>query len=309
MAAEGEEEEAMEGTVTQERGIFQKLVWPVTLLILALGASIMGAVITGTGTGAVTGGMESLSSSSGNFLSSLSTALPLGFAFGAGMVSAVNPCGFAMLPAYLGMYLGDNEATQRQQNGVSRLRRALLVGSVVTLGFVVLFAVVGITIGVGARPLIRFFPWIGLGIGVLLISAGARLIAGGSVYTALGERLSARMGSAQRKGVRGYFAFGLGYGTASLSCTLPIFLTVVGSTLTLGTIVGSAAQFALYGMGMGLIIVVLTLSMALFQGALVGTMRRALPYIQPVSAVLLLLAGAYIVYYWLTLGELLDAFV
>ena len=33
----------------------------------------------------------------------ISLIIPLGYAFGAGMVSTGNPCGFAMLPAYLGV--------------------------------------------------------------------------------------------------------------------------------------------------------------------------------------------------------------
>ena len=31
---------------------------------------------------------------------------PLALAFASGMVATVNPCGFAMLPAYLGYFLG-----------------------------------------------------------------------------------------------------------------------------------------------------------------------------------------------------------
>ena len=351
-----------EQTATQRRSLAWTVGWPVTLLVLTLGAALVGAMITGVDVGAVNSGVESVAASSQNLLSGISTTLPLGYAFGAGMVSAVNPCGFAMLPAYLGLYLGDNEAAQGRQSNVvvglvvalgfilpvligvwgiiiglwvpsliwvflwiglsiggllsvaaaagefsvARLRRAVVVGAVVALGFVVLFGVVGIIIGVGARPLVRFFPWIGLGIGVLLAMAGAWMVSGGSLYTALAERLSARISGAGERGLRGYLLFGLGYGTASLSCTLPIFLTVVGSTLTVGTFLGSAVQFTLYGLGMGMVILTLTVSMALFRGAMVGALRRVLPYIQPVSAVLLLIAGAYIVYYWLTLGGLLD---
>jgi cytochrome c biogenesis protein CcdA len=44
------------------------------------------------------------------WLSSLTGALPVGLAFGAGMIAAVNPCGFAMLPAYLSLYLGAEES-------------------------------------------------------------------------------------------------------------------------------------------------------------------------------------------------------
>ena len=31
---------------------------------------------------------------------------PLGLAFAAGLVATINPCGFAMLPAYLSFFLG-----------------------------------------------------------------------------------------------------------------------------------------------------------------------------------------------------------
>ena len=297
----------METTAAAKKSLPRAVFVPVTLLSLALGAAIIGALITGTTTGVVTIGAESLSSSAGNFLGSSSTLIPLGFAFGAGMVSSVNPCGFAMLPAYLGLYLG-NDDEEAEAAAVLRLRRAVVVGSVVTAGFILLFGVVGLAIAGGAQPLIKFFPWIGLSIGVLLAVTGAWMVSGGTLYSSFAERLSARMGSAGQSSVRGYFAFGLGYGTASLSCTLPIFLTVVGSTLTLGTFLYSTLQFVLYGLGMGLVIMVLTLSMAIFRGAMVGKVRKVLPYIQPISAGLLLIAGAYIVYYWLTLGELLDSF-
>ncbi len=283
--------------------------WPLTLFAATLTTAIIGALFTGTETGSVTGGVESLSANSSNFLSDFSTFLPFGFAFGAGMVSSVNPCGFAMLPAYLGMYLGDDDVAQKRPRFDTRLRRAMLVGCVVTIGFVVLFGIVGIAINAGARPLVGFFPWIGLAIGVLLAGIGAYMVSGGAIYNGFVERFSARIGTAEQRGVKGYFFFGLGYGTASLSCTLPIFLTVVGSTFTASTFFDSSLQFALYGLGMGLVILTLTISMAIFQGALVGKLRTALRYVQPVSSGLLLLAGAYIVFYWLTLGELLNNFL
>ena len=298
----------MQGALTEARRVPRAVLLPVGLLILALGAAIVGAILTGTGTSFLTIQVEGLSSSSSMRLDSASTLIPLGFAFAAGMVSAVNPCGFAMLPAYMGLYLGSEETTERPWAALIRLRRALFVGLVVTAGFILLFGVVGLAISAGAQPLVKYFAWIGLGIGVLLTIAGAWMVAGGNLYASFAERISVRMGNAGQQSTRGYFAFGLGYGTASLSCTLPIFLTVVGTTLTLGTILDSTFQFVLYGMGMGLVILVLTLSMAVFKSALVSRVRKVLPYIQPISAVLLLVAGAYIVFYWLTIGDLLDSF-
>lgn len=278
---------------------------PFLLAPAILGVAVLAALWgRGGGGGGLTGGVESLAAAFATLLTDATVLVPVGFAFGAGMVSAVNPCGFALLPAYLGFYLaGGAGGSSRSMAG--GLAQALLVGAVVTAGFVLLFGAVGLLIGAGVRALVDLFPWIALGVGVLLALAGSWMLAGGTLYTSLAERIGSRLGDPRSGTLRGYFLFGVSYGVASLSCTLPIFLAVVGSALAVGSVVAAAGQFVLYALGMGLVILALTLSMALFRGALVRWIRTALPYIQPASAVLLLLAGAFIVFYWLTVGGLL----
>ena len=82
--------------------------------------------------------------------------------------------------------------------------------------------------------------------------------------------------------VKGYFLFGISYGIASLSCTLPIFLSVIGTSFAASTILTSLSQFLLYGMGMGVVIMVLTLGVAFFKSAMLGTIRKMLPYVGPI---------------------------
>lgn len=273
------------------------------LVLATVGAAVVGAMLTQGSVGALNQGVEALSSSSAGALDRLAAFLPLGFAFGAGLVSAVNPCGFAMLPAYLGLYLQGNLEASDTRGG--RLGRACQVSVAVTSGFAVLFGVVGTAIGLGTRSLTSAFPWIGLATGFLLVLVGAWSWFGGTIYSRLGERVSQRVALGANGGLRGYFVFGLAYGLASLSCTLPIFLAVLGSTLTVGSLPAVGLQLLLYALGMGFVITVLTLSLALFQQALVSRMRQAVRWVGPVSAVLMLVAGAYIIYYWLTLGGLL----
>ena len=271
----------------------------------ALSIAFVGSLIVGQGseaTGGANGLVETLSGRSTTFLGSVGALAPLGFAFAAGMAATVNPCGFAMLPAYLGLYMGSNEKDRAQPNPLTRLLRALLVGGVVGAGLVLLFGVAGLIIGSGGQFVVDIMPWLGLGIGVVLTMAGSWLLAGRKVYTGFAGRLGAQIGDPTKVGVRGYFLFGVSYGTASLSCTLPIFLAVVGTTLATSGILAATGQFILYGLGMGSVIMALTLGMALFKGAMTGFLRRALPYIQPLSAGLMLVAGSYIVFYWLTLG-------
>jgi len=280
---------------------------PLGISALSIGMAVVGALLLGGdgGIDGVNGFVEGLSGRSSSALGDLGLLAPLGFAFAVGMASAVNPCGFAMLPAYLGLYLGKGK-DEGDISPVKQLSQAIVVGGAVTCGFLVLFGGVGLAVALGARTIVAdILPWLGLGIGMALVFAGSWMVSGGKIYTGLAARIADRMGDPGRISVRGYFIFGLSYGTASLSCTLPLFLSLVGSSLAVSSIVTSIWQFVLYALGMGVVITTLTLGIAFFKGAVTKFLRKALPYIEPLGAWLMVLAGSYIVFYWLTIGSLL----
>jgi len=272
--------------------------------LLATVLAVAAALLSRPGPGGLTGGIEGISAAAASWLGSAAVALPVGYPLGAGMVAAVNPCGFAMLPAYLALYVGTSDGAT-PAIGI-RLRRAAAVSLAMTFSFVLLFGVAGFVLTLAAGAAARSLPWVGLGVGLVMLLVAGRILAGGIFYTALGERMADRLqAGTRRQGLRGYFAYGVAYALASLSCTLPIFLAIVGSALASGGVIAGALQFVLYALGMGLVISVLTLSVAFLKHAVLRGLRRALPYVQPASAVLLLGAGGYIVYYWLTIGGLL----
>lgn len=164
----------------------------------------------------------------------------------------------------------------------------------------------GLLLSVAATALVRLLPWVGLAVGVALVALGARLTSGDMVYASVGERIADRLAvRARRAGADGYFVYGLVYGATSLSCTLPIFLAVVGAAFASRDYLAATLQFLLYALGMGVVLVGVMLGLALFRDAVIMRARAAVRYVQPAGAVLLLLAGAYIIYYWLTLGGLL----
>ena len=291
-----------------ERNIARSVVLPLVVATIALATAFVGALMIGSDSGidGINGFVESLSGSSSSILGGGGLLAPLGFAFAVGMASAVNPCGFAMLPAYLGLYLGDDEKEAKESHPFRQLRQALIVGSAVTAGFIVLFGAAGLIIGVGARAfIIDVLPWLGLVIGIALALVGSWMIGGGKLYTGFAARAASKMGDPSKVSLKGYFIFGISYGTASLSCTLPLFLSVVGTSLAVSSIFTSLGQFVLYAMGMGTVIMALTIGMAFFKTAMVGALRKAMPYVQPVGSWLMVIAGMYIVFYWLTIGDLL----
>ncbi len=247
--------------------------------------------------------VETLSARASGLLLLLGTKVPLGYAFVAGMIASVNPCGFALLPAYLGLYLGD----ARGAAGAGRpVGRAVVVSVTVTASFVLLFGLFGILARLAAAAVASSLPWIGIAVGAGLILLGGVLASGHEWAVPLGPRAAGRLSAAARsRGIGGYAAYGTAYGLASLGCALPVFLGVVGTSLQLHGIADAAGQFMLYGLGMGVVLTVVTVATAWFGAGFATRLRSAGRYSGWASAVLLWLAGAYVVYYWLTAVRLL----
>ena len=215
----------------------------------------------------------------------------LAFAFLLGTVATVNPCGFALLPAYLARRLGTDGSGVSDTSDA--LLRAFAGGAVTTAGFLVVFGVAGGAVSLGAFWLTVALPWAGLVIGLVLAAMGVAVLAGRAVRISLPMAKPAASGS----GLQGDFLFGIGYGVASLSCTLPLFLTVTGTAIT-GGIIASALSFAAYALGMGTVLTALAVGAALSRSGLAAVMGSLLPYVNRASGGLLLLAGLYVVYFW-----------
>jgi cytochrome c-type biogenesis protein len=247
--------------------------------------------------------VESLSARISGIFLSFGTSAPLGYAFVAGMVASVNPCGFVLLPAYLGYYLGDNRGAP---GGRGQPGRALVVSATMTASFALLFGLAGILAGLAASALTSSLPWIGTAVGVSLILLAGILASGRELTVSLAPRVAQRLQTATRiRGLGGYAAYGTAYGLASLGCTLPVFLGVVGTSLQLHGLADAVGQFLLFGIGMGTVLAVLTIATAWFGDGLIRRARALGRHIGWASAVLLWLAGAYVVYYWLTAIRLL----
>jgi cytochrome c biogenesis protein CcdA len=240
-----------------------------------------------------------------NWMNALAVLLPFGYSFGAGMVSTVNPCGFSMLPAYLSLYLGGPHDGKASRHFILRGGKALLIGTAVTLGFTVLFSFFGVILWAGGYILMRYLPWFGLFVGATLAGLGLFLLAGKSIHTALPARLAHLVGTPESQGFKTYFIFGIGYGMASLGCTLPVFLVVVGSAIKSQGFSNGLFQFFSYSLGMGAVLSALALSIAVFHGGLAAYLRRIVPHMGRIAGALLLISGSYQIYYWLTKGGLL----
>ena len=217
---------------------------------------------------------------------------PFALAFAAGMVATVNPCGFAMLPAYLSYFMGLDDDGPRSR--AASVRSALQVGAIVSLGFLVVFGVAGLLITAGFRTVIEWIPWLALLIGFGVIALGIALLRGFDLNVGL---FKAKRGRKERD-FRSVFTFGVSYAVASLSCTLPVFLTVVAGQVTQANLISGLLTFLVYGFGMALVLLGLTVALALGKSSIVNRFRNAMKHVNTFSGVILVVAGIYIVWFW-----------
>lgn len=216
---------------------------------------------------------------------------PLALAFAAGMLATVNPCGFAMLPAYLSYFLG-LEGEQDDAPDASILR-ALAVGASMTAGFLVVFGVLGLVLEPALTTINRRLPWVTIMLGVVLIVIGVAMLAGRTISV----RLPSFGRGPESRELSSVFLFGISYALVSLSCTLSLFTAAISTTVQDENVIAGILAFLAYGLGMGLVLMVITLAIALARQSLVRNLRRVLPYINRVSGALLVLAGLYVTYY------------
>ncbi len=213
----------------------------------------------------------------------------IALAFAAGMVAAFNPCGFAMLPAYLTLVI------QREGGGqLAAVGRALAATAAMAAGFLAVFGLFGLLTVSVASTVQRYMPYATVVIGTVLVALGVWLLSGRTLPGwSLGK--GARWAPTARLG--SMFGYGVGYALASLSCTAGPFLAVTGSSLRSGSVAATMLVYVAYAAGIALVVGVLAVAVALASAAAIDRMRRVLPYVNRLSGAILVPVGLYVAYY------------
>ncbi len=205
------------------------------------------------------------------------------------MLAALNPCGFALLPAYLMLLV-----TGDQPNRLMAVGRALKMTVAMTAGFTAVFAVFGLLIAPTAASVQRYLPWFTVVIGLAVTGAGLWLLSGRAL---VGPKWRAGGSRPITRSARSMFGFGVSYAVASLTCTIAPFLAVVASAFRADSLLAGSVLFLFYAAGMGLVVGTAALAVALAQHSLVRGVRRLGRGVPAVGGVLLVLIGAYVAYY------------
>lgn len=224
----------------------------------------------------------------------------MGLALGAGLVAALNPCGFAMLPAYLALVVrGEDSEPVPDDAGLSTslyaLARAMAATAAMAAGFVVAFGIFGaLTVSV-ASTVQSYLPFATVVIGIALVALGVWLLIGRELVMPAWFRRGEHWAPTAALG--SMFGYGVSYAIASLSCTVGPFLAVTGASLRGGTFLGGMSVYFAYAVGITLVVGTLAVAAAFANSAVIEWMRFVLPWVNRLSGALLIVVGLYVGYY------------
>ncbi|MEN9805413.1 MAG: hypothetical protein RIS41_2260 [Actinomycetota bacterium] len=220
----------------------------------------------------------------------------LWLSFGAGLLAAVNPCGFVLLPTYLMYYLGLSGRPGESSSRDGAVARALVVSLSLSAGFMSVFLVVGSISRLFTDWINQNAKYVSLVIGLALVVLGVAMLFGYRLPLTT-PKLDVG-GRAKDRTVLSMFLFGIAYAVASIGCTIGPFSGVVLGTIDTSGFGAGLLAIVLYGGAMSLLVTSLTVSLAVAQGGLLKVLRKGMTYVETASAVVMILSGLYLAWYW-----------
>jgi cytochrome c-type biogenesis protein len=211
----------------------------------------------------------------------------LTLALGAGVVAALNPCGFALLPAYLSLFVLEDE-----QSRAKAVARALRATAAMTSGFALVFVVFGLAVAPVASAVQQYLPGFTVVLGLLIAAAGVWVLTGRPLPT-LRPRKS-RAGRPVTASAPSMAGFGASYAVASLGCAIAPFLAVVVTAFRSGSTTQGVVLFLAYAAGMGLVVGTAAVAVAMARSSLVNRARRIGGILPRLGGALMLIAGGYV---------------
>ena len=213
------------------------------------------------------------------------------YSFITGVLATVNPCGFVLLPTYLLYFLG-MESRVTDRSAAATAQRALVVGSALSAGFISVFFVVALISRIFTTWIQEHAKYAAFVIGILLMVAGIAML--------LGWKPRFATPNLENKGrtFSAMFTYGIIYAITSIGCTIGMLTSAIFGSVNLHGYVSGVLSITLYGVGMSVTVIALTVTLAFAHTGMLKALRRGLPYIDRLAAVFLIGTGAYLTWYW-----------
>ncbi|HYK93583.1 MAG TPA: redoxin domain-containing protein [Thermoplasmata archaeon] len=234
----------------------------------------------------------------------------------AGVTTFFSPCAFPMFPGYMSLFLGLN--TPAKEGAATpgptyrgAARRAAVAGSITALGMILVFLLVGVGLIYAANIFARSIPYLLVAVGVILLALGALLLTNLQYWKVItpfqqlwyrvgGKRPEENLADPVASGSGLYlklFSYGMGYAAAAAGCVAPVIFSAIIAGLTLG-LVGGIVNTLIFTLTAAALMVGVTVALAVAGRKYVNQLKALTPIIKKVSAVALILVGAYLVYFY-----------
>lgn len=212
----------------------------------------------------------------------------LSLAFSAGLLAVLAPCALPMLPSFVSFFMDTEEKK-------TSLVSALGFGVTTVAGFLTVFLAIGILPSFAVNMVASRISLVSPFIGVILVILGL-----GHLFTDVFYNLPVlRTAAPEGRGFKAFYLYGLGYGAASMACSFPVFVLLVLQSATAGGFLSIIFMFLAYGLGAAAVLVPLALALTFSREIIYQRLMAVLPHMKKINAAILILAGAYMIYYGL----------
>ena len=219
----------------------------------------------------------------------------------AGVASFFSPCSFPMLPGYMAFFL----SLDAKKQGAMTKRRAVLSGTLSSMGIILVYGIIAAVLILTAGVAAAYVPPLQGIVGFLLIVMGAVMFTAVQYnwlvnpFRSIRQKVFPRWTPNEVRTVQGkLFSYGVGYGAAGFGCVAPPFIAAILGATVIGGLPAGLAVLAVYAGVVILLMAVITVALATLGQAAVKKMNRYTELIKKVSAAVLIVAGAYLIYYW-----------
>ncbi len=244
------------------------------------------------------------------------------FAFIAGLAAFFSPCSFPLLPGYITYYfkVGADAQKKKDEAGIveegpsmgKQVRTGLRLGSIAGLGIVTVYFILGIIL----IPLL----WLGFTavgdaitylkpiVGIILVVMGVLTLFDITINTGyitapfrwLKDKVRPSKGPKKPTfNTTGLYLYGIGYGSASASCSAPIFLALVFAAVSTGVLADAVMTFVVFLFSLWLLMAIVSVALTVSEEKVKTGMMRYYIYIKRVTGIVFIIAGAYLLYLFL----------
>lgn len=216
------------------------------------------------------------------------------FSFIQGVLAFLAPCAVALLPGYIVAFISRN--SQGDPTVLKRMYRGLKLALLSIAGILMIYAVAGALIIFASQLLKDYMKWITIGMGAVLIVLGFLMVIGKNISFSLNMNSATHKTEALEA-----FVFGIAYAIGALGCLFPLFLVVATQAMAAPTAWQGASYIGAYFAGISGMMIATILLSTFAKDLLMKYLRKILPHMERITGVLLILAGAYVIYYQMAL--------